>query len=91
LGEPVVYTPGSGSPVTVTGIFDEQYVRAATDAGQAGISTVGPACFFGLSDLPTDPKLDAAATVTRGGKTYVAHEVEPDGNGGTLMFLHLTS
>jgi hypothetical protein len=91
LGEPITYTPNIGDAVTVDGVFDEVFVRVGTpDAGQAGVSSSGPAVFLTLSELPSDPKSDRLAVVTRvkNGKIYSAHEVDPDGTGGVVMHLH---
>lgn len=87
--EAITFTPGTGSPAQVTGIFDAAYQRV-DPVGQAGISTVGPAVFLSLSDLPSDPSADLSATITRGktGITYKPWQVEPDGMGGVLLHLH---
>jgi hypothetical protein len=88
-GETVTYTPGSGPAVPVTGIFDEAYVLA--DASDARVSSSGPAIFFRLADLPSDPETDAGVVeVTVGAKTYRRREVKKDGQGGVLLLLHET-
>lgn len=86
LGDEVTYAPSSGAPVTVTGIFDSAYVLV--DAGQAGLSSSGPAVFLSLADLPSDPMEDLGAMVTEGGISYVIREAAPDGKGGVLLHLH---
>jgi hypothetical protein len=86
LGGPVSYTPDGGDAVTVNGIFDEAYQRL--DVGGPGISSVGPAVFLRLEDLPSDPRVDRAAALVIEGVTYVFHEVQPDGQGGVLLHLH---
>lgn len=87
LGSTVTYSPSSGSPVDVSGVFDAAYIRV--DAGQAGISSSGPAVFLTISDLPSDPTT-AVATVTVAGTTYSVREAQPDGMGGVLLLLHTT-
>ena len=86
LGERVTYTSGVGTAVQVSGVFDLAYVKV--DAGQPGVSSVGPSVFLALEDLSSDPSEDPAATVTVGGVTYTAHEVMPDGLGGVRLLLH---
>lgn len=86
-GDDVTFSPAVGSPVEVRGVFSERYVRTSTTPGEAGVSTTGPAVFLRLDDLPSDPS-DTDAQVTIAGVTYSAHEVEPDGLGGVLLFLH---
>jgi hypothetical protein len=85
LGGPVTYTPGTGPAVEVTGIFDATYQLA--QAGQPGVSSSGPAVFFRLADLPSDPVTDTKATVTVGGRLYTQAEAKPDGKGGVLIRL----
>lgn len=88
LGRSLVYTPGVGAPVTVTGVFDAAYVVADGGAGVVGVSSSSPAAFFTLSDLPSDPSVDLGATVTVGSTVYSCHEAKPDGLGGVVMMLH---
>lgn len=53
----ITYTPAVGSPVEVSGIFDELYVLAKGDP-EAGVETLGPAVFLLLSQLPVHPDDD---------------------------------
>lgn len=86
LGGPVRYTPASGPPVDVTGIFDAAYVTAAA-GGQVGVGSSGPAVFLVLADLPTDPE-DDDPTITVAGKSYrVKGAPEKDGTGGVVLRL----
>lgn len=85
-GELVTYTPSTvGSPVQVTGIFDEVYALAVGDA-QAGVETLGPAIFFRLEDLPTDLEEDDPILTIRG-VDYRVIEPKPDGLGGVRISL----
>ncbi len=87
LGQTVIYSPGSGDPVEVAGIFDAAYVKI--QAGQAGISSCGPALFLTLDDLPSDPSDDLDdARVTVAGVVYRIDEAKPDGLGTVLLLLH---
>lgn len=83
-GVPVVYTPQDGAPVTVTGIFDAQYLLI--ESGETRVEGRHPAVFLRLSDLPTDPDQDEP-TVTIGAKEYRVTERRPDGLGGVLLVL----
>jgi len=85
LGEDVTYAPSVGEVVTVGGVFDAAYVRV--DAGEAGVSSSGPAVFLRLSELPSDPMTDTPVLTIRGVE-YELREVEPDGMGGVLLLLH---
>jgi hypothetical protein len=82
----VTYTPTVGAAVVVRGVFDAVYNRV--DAGEAGVSSSGPAVSLVLADLPSDPEEDATATVTVSGVMYTAHEVKKDGMGVVTMLLH---
>lgn len=88
-GEIVTYAPSVGSPVQVTGMFDEQYVLAKGDAN-AGVETLGPAVFFRLEDLPVDPE-DDEPTLTIRGNAYSVHERRPDGMGGIVLAVRRSS
>jgi hypothetical protein len=86
LGGPVTYTPGVGSAVQVTGIFDA--IHQHVDVGQPGVTASGPAVFLALSDLPSDPETDTAARVTIAGVVYAITTPEKDGQGGVLLRLN---
>lgn len=89
LGGPVTYTPGAGAAVDVQGVFDAVHVRV--EAGEAGVTSAGPAVFLRLSELPSDPEVDGNARVTVSGTEYTPWSVEKDGQGGVLLRLHRTS
>jgi hypothetical protein len=85
-GEPMIYRPEVGDPVTVVGIFDQQYVLARGNA-HAGVETLSPAVFLRLEDLPTDPE-DDEPTLTIRAVVYRVGERKPDGIGGIVLELH---
>ena len=87
-GVQVIYEPQhaqDGGPVSVTGIFDEQYVLAKGGV-DAGVESLGPAVFVRLSDLPTDPEHDEP-TIRIGEARYRVTERKPDGMGGVVLVL----
>lgn len=86
---PITYTPGVGDPVTVDGVFDSSFVLVGTDIGEAGVASEGPGVFLLMTDLPSDPEIDTAATVTVAGVTYLPHTVKKDGVGGVMLLMHL--
>jgi len=96
-GEPVTYAPESVGlpvqlgaplgvqPVTITGMFDSQFVLAEGDA-HAGVEAAGPAVFFRVEDLPADPETDNP-TITIRGVDYSVTFRKPDGMGGIVLGL----
>jgi hypothetical protein len=90
LGEPVLYTPGAGSPVTVQGVFDQAYqVLDGGGLGEAGVMTCRPAVSVMLADLPSDPKADPAARITIRGHVYKVWKHEYDGQGRAVLVMQL--
>lgn len=88
-GEAVIYQPATGGPVEVTGVFDERYELVTGDGdGQAGVSTIVPAIWFRLSDLPSDPEFDDPLINIRG-IVYRVFERKPDGLGGIILALRV--
>jgi hypothetical protein len=90
LGEPIVYTPGVGSPVTVQGIHDRGYLVAdGSGLGDAGVMTSRPAVSLMRADLPSDPKTDTAARLTIRAEVFKVWKVENDGQGRLVLVLQL--
>lgn len=86
-GEVVTYAPAVGSPVPVTGMFDEQFVLAKGDA-KAGVEALGPAVFLRLEDLPVDPEFDDP-TLTIRGNAYRVIGRRSGGIGGIVLVVRL--
>ncbi len=86
-GVDVIYQPGTGGPVTVRGIFDENFVLV--DAGEAGVEQVTPVVHLRLEDLPSDPATDDP-TLAIAGKVYRVRHRQVDGapGGGIRLYLH---
>lgn len=84
-GELVTYAPAVGVPVSVTGIFDANYVLAKGSA-HAGVEALGPAVFFRLEDLPVDPENDEPILTIRS-VAYRVLERRPDDMGGIVLAL----
>lgn len=86
----ITYTPASGPPVIVSGIFDEIYQLAKGDP-EAGVETLGPAVFLRLVSLPIDPELDDPTIIISGAPTgdgtYRVTERRPAGLGAIVLAL----
>lgn len=85
FGDPTIYTSSSGQAAQPKGIFDDAFVHV--DAGEAGVTSTGPAVFYRLVDLPTDPENDEPELVIAG-VTYRVIDVQKDGQGGVMLRLH---
>ena len=84
-GVSVVYAPSVGSAVSVTGMFDEEYIDAESGRGRVG--TVTPSIVVRLEDLPDDPRL-ARPTLTREGVGYKLKGWSTDGvEGGSIRLI----
>jgi len=81
----IIYRPASGPPVTVSGIFDQPYLRAQGDS-EAGVETAAPTVFLRLADLPVDPEFDDPI-LTINGSNYSVAERRPAGLGAILLAL----
>lgn len=90
-GEDVTYAPAVGAPVTVTGIFDEQYVFASGGGANAGVETIGPAVSIRISDLGSVNPLTDDPTITIRGIDYSVWERKPDGMGLVVLALHVVT
>ena len=84
FGETVTYTPTSGTPETVTGIFDAEH-HFQEVIGETVIETSRPRLVVRSASLSTDPV--RTNTVAVRGVTYTVLEVQPDGQGDIELIL----
>jgi hypothetical protein len=89
LGDSCVYAPSSGPEVTLPCVYDAAYVLA--EPRGPGVSSSAPAVFVRAEQLPGGWEADVGAKVTRAGVEYSIVEPKPDGQGGVLLVLHVTS
>ncbi len=83
FGQSVTYTVQNGSPVTITGIFDNDY--AEVDAGgMVGFAMQQPRLVVRTSDVASATEGD---TFVVGGVTYLSRVVQDDGTGITMIVL----
>ena len=85
----VIYTPESGEPVTVVGLFDDAYTLLRPD--NSSVEQVAPAVWLKLADLPVHPDNDDPL-IQIGENYYRVRERQPDGEtGGSIrLLLHRT-
>jgi hypothetical protein len=87
FGEDVTYTPQGGAPVTVAGVFRDEWVEIDPET-RAKISTQVPNLGIRLSDFAVKPK--QRDTLVRSGTTYAVNDVREDGEGSATLFLYET-
>ena len=89
-GELVTYQRAGEPDVTVTGIFDRNFLPI--EPGEAFIEQHTPSIWFKLADLPGSPEADDP-TVVRGGISYKIRHRETDGvpGQGIRFWLHEVS
>jgi hypothetical protein len=83
----IQYQPGTGPAIDVDGIFDAEYFLV--DAGEAGVSSSGPAVVLRVEDLPSGWEADADKLIIFNGVQYRPHTIQPDGMGGVRFLMHL--
>jgi hypothetical protein len=88
FGSTVTYvSANTGTPVSITGIFDAEYVEYRTD-GDAAVASVSPMFLCRTADLAaTDNGGDEGDYVVIGEETYVCRIFRPDGTGMTAIML----
>ena len=94
FGEPIVYTPQSGAPFPITGVFDTAYLPVSLDSDPTVI-TARPVCGIRLSDFPAgfDPTQAQGDQITRTGTNvaYVVKAAKNDGHGHARLELNRLS
>lgn len=87
FGEPFMFLPAVGQPLSRSGVFDEAY-REVDLAGGMAVTTEHPVLGIRTSDFPVLPAQGDQVTVASRGKTYVIREVQIDGHGAAKLLLN---
>lgn len=87
FGVNVTYTVQNGSPVTIKGIFDNQFIEVDS-GGSVGFAVQEPRLHCRTEDVPNATEGD---TFVVSGVTYLSRVVQDDGTGMTLMQLERQS
>lgn len=85
LGKSIEYQPASGSPVTLNGVFSEQFTQEDPGTGLI-VSTQQPNVLIRRGDLSADPERDDQVEIS--GTTYNITDAQEDGEGGILLLLN---
>tara|TARA_R110002073_G_scaffold120601_1_gene262645 strand:- start:19583 stop:19891 length:309 start_codon:yes stop_codon:yes gene_type:complete len=83
LGQSVTYSPVTGAPATVQGVFSADYY-AALAGGELQAESAKPTISLALADCPDKAQGDA---FTIDGVSYVTVEVQPDSFGMVVFIL----
>lgn len=85
FGETVTYTPATGEPYEIQGIFNEIYQEV--DSAGAIVQSARPNLGVRVDDLAA--KVARGDKVTLRGVTYRVLDNQTDGEGGTTLLLHV--
>lgn len=83
FGQSVTYTVQNGSPVTITAIFDAQFVEVDA-GGTVGVAYQQPRLMCRTADVINCTEGD---TFVISGTTYLSRIVQDDGTGMTMIVL----
>lgn len=88
FAEPVTYLPLAGGSVSVTGVFDDAYLKEVMfDDASTDVTEVSAALGVQLSQFPSPPVQNDRLTVIRTGATYIVRQVRSDSRGGARLLL----
>lgn len=87
FGEPVIFTPAGGSPVTVTGIFDRSF-RELEEAEPSQRDTIFVSVGLRLSQLPREPRIGDTLEVPSVSIVFSVRQPRPDGKGNVRCILN---
>ena len=83
FGQSITYTVQGGSPSTITGIFDAQFIEVDA-GGTVGFAMQQPRIVVRTSDVASATEGD---TFVISGVTYLSRVVQDDGTGMTFIVL----
>ncbi|MGU7784886.1 head-tail joining protein [Burkholderia sp. PU8-34] len=88
FGEPVSYMPLAGGSLSITGVFDNAYLKEVMfEDGSAGVTEVSAVLGVQLSQFPTLPVQNDRLSIARTGATYIVREARLDSRGGAKLLL----
>lgn len=92
FGESATYTPLGGSPIQITGVFDDAYLKEVMfEDASTGVTTVSAVLGVQLSQFPSLPVQNDSLQIASTGSTYLVREVRVDSRGGAKLLLTKTS
>ncbi len=91
FGEPVTYRPAGEPDHAMTGIFDEAHDMVAQMSDGAEESVIMPALSIRQADLPEGVEVEQGDRFVIRGRAYSVWDVQPQGEGWTLLPLKVMS
>lgn len=86
FGASIIYTAEGQSAVTLSGIFDNEYLLQPVEGMETGAESATPKITCRTADLPADAAVGDELTVD--GVDYAVVELMPDGTGMSEIRLH---
>ncbi|HEX7906857.1 MAG TPA: hypothetical protein VF534_02025 [Paraburkholderia sp.] len=88
FAEPVTYLPLAGGSVSVTGVFDDAYLKEVMfEDASTGTTEVSATLGVQLSQFQSPPIQNDKLTLVRTGATYIVRQVRLDSRGGARLLL----
>lgn len=92
FGEPVTYRPLAGGSLSITGVFDNAYLKDVMfEDASSGVTEIHPVLGVQLSQFPSPPLQNDMLSVASVNTTYVVREVRPDSRGAAKLVLSKVS
>ena len=93
FGEPVTYTPASGSSFPLGGVFDEAYQGIVLLGDDPAMTTVSPILGVRLDEFPSGvlPRKGDTVAIPSVNTIYTIKDVRPDGHGHAKLMLNIKS
>lgn len=88
FGVPVTYMPAAGGSFTVSGVFDDAYLKEVMfDDATTGVTEVSAVVGVQLSQFSALPKQNDRLSVPSANSTFLVREVRQDGRGAAKLML----
>ncbi|MCP3017965.1 head-tail joining protein [Cupriavidus basilensis] len=88
FGEPALYKPAVGGSFSITGVFDDAYLKEVMfEDASIGVTEVSAVLGIQLSQFPTKPLQNDQLSVLSVNTTYVVRDARPDSHGGMKLLL----
>ncbi|GJG92839.1 hypothetical protein [Cupriavidus pauculus] len=88
FGEAIQYTPVGGIALTVTGVFDDAFVKEVLfDDASSGVTEVSAVLGVQISQFASAPAQNDQLVVVRTGARFIVREARLDGHGAAKLRL----